>query len=58
MKNFKVGDKITILRSDIALLKNRKNRNGTITAIDGAYISVRPTYVKWEIELYPNEIAA
>jgi hypothetical protein len=34
----------------------RRNPTGKITHIDGAYITVRPTGERWEIELYPNEI--
>lgn len=53
---FKVGDRVYILRRDIFSLKHRKNRNGIITDIDGAYILVRPMWCTWETELYPNEI--
>ena len=55
-KRYKKGDKITILRKDIFHLKHRKNRNGVIKKIDGEYIYVRPTWCKWIIELYRNEI--
>ena len=53
---FKKGNRVKILRKDIFHLKHRRNRNGTITRVDGGYIYVRPTYVKWEIELYATEI--
>lgn len=53
---FKVGDKVYIKRQDIFHLQHRKNRNGRIISIDGAYILVRPMWCKWVIELYPNEI--
>ena len=52
----KIGDKVTILRADISHFKHRKNRNGRITHIDGAYIDVKPMWCNWIIELYPNEI--
>ncbi len=52
----KIGDKVKILRKDIILLNGRKNRNGKITSIDGAYILVRPDGLKWEVECYENEI--
>ncbi len=51
-----VGAKVSILRTDISALKHRKNRNGTITHINGAHILVRPNWCKWEISLYPNEL--
>lgn len=53
---YKVGDKVCILRQDIFHLTHRKNRNGIITHIDGAYITVRPMWCKWLCELYPGEI--
>jgi hypothetical protein len=52
----RVGDRVRILRKDIFHLKHRKNRNGVITNINGAYIMVRPMWCSWEIELYPNEL--
>lgn len=54
--SMKVGDKVLILRTDIFALRNRKNRNGIITSINGQYISVKPTWCKYKLELYPNEI--
>lgn len=51
-----VGDRVRILRKDIAPLRHRKNRNGVITRIDGASILVRPTWCTWVTELYPGEI--
>jgi len=53
--NFKVGDRVRIL-DYLASLKHRKNKNGTITNINGGYILVRPMWCKWEVELYRNEI--
>ncbi len=52
----KIGDKVRILRKDIILLNGRKNKNGKIISIDGEYILVRPTWTKWEVECYRNEI--
>ena len=56
---YKVGDKVQIIRQDIFHLKDitGKRRWGTITQIDGAYIYVRPRYKRWEVELYDCEIA-
>lgn len=55
-RNIRVGDKVWIKRIDVFHLKHRKNRNGIVTHINGAYHMVRPMWCKWEIELYPNEI--
>jgi len=52
----KVGNKIKILRKDIFHLQHRSNRNGTVTNINGGYITVKPTWVKWEIGLLINEV--
>ena len=53
----KVGDRIQIIRKDIHHLKHRKRPVfGFITNIDGALLLVRPTWCKWEIELYLNEM--
>lgn len=57
MRPLKIGSRVRITRKDIPkVIRIRKNPTGTITHIDGAYISVRPTGEHWEIELYPNEI--
>ncbi len=53
---FKKGDKINILRKDITALAHRKNRTGVVSSVNGDLVMVRPSYCKWEIELYPNEI--
>jgi hypothetical protein len=37
-------------------MKHRKNCNGVITQVDGAYICVRPMWCKWVVELYPCEL--
>jgi len=53
------GDRVEILRKDIFYLKHRIKKGkvyGIITDIDGAYITVKPAWCKWEVELYPNEI--
>jgi hypothetical protein len=48
---------IEILRIDIKPLEHRKRPvYGYITSRDGDYLMVRPTWCKWEIELYPNEV--
>jgi len=55
----KIGDRVEIKRKDIFYLKHRFRKGkvfGKITDIDGAYISVRPMWCKWEAELYPEEI--
>lgn len=53
-----VGARVKILRQDIAPLRHRKNRNGVVTHINGAYILVRPMWCHWETELYAGEIRA
>lgn len=50
------GDRVEILRKDIFHLKHRKNRNGMIVDMDGGLVMVRPSWVKWEIELYAEEV--
>jgi hypothetical protein len=57
MHKIKIGSKVKILRKDIFHLQHRENRNGTVTRINGAYVTIRPTWVVWEIELLINEIA-
>jgi hypothetical protein len=52
----KVGDRVMILRRDIADFNHRKNRNGVVMNVDGDYILVRPMWCNWSIELYPNEV--
>ncbi len=51
----KVGDKVKILE-DVASIRHRKNKNGVISRINGAYIYVIPMWTKFEIELYEQEI--
>jgi len=51
-----INNKVKILRKDIFHLRNRKNKNGIITNVNGDYYIVRPMYCTWEIELYKNEI--
>lgn len=53
---FSIGDKVKILDRDISGLRHRKNWNGRITHINGAYILVRPMWTNREIEFYPNEL--
>ena len=55
-EGYKKGDRVKILRQDIAGLKHRPDRNGVVTSVNGAYIMVRPMWCTWEIELYPCEI--
>ena len=52
----KIGDKVKILRKDIFHLKDVENPTGTVTNVNGSYITVRPRYKRWVIELYPNEV--
>jgi len=58
-KCLKVGDRVKILRTDMPkrFLK-RKNKNGWVIAVDGAYHMVRPMWAAKDdvYELYPNEI--
>mgnify|MGYP003339281439 FL=1 len=55
----KVGDKVSILRTDIKSLEHRKKPvYGRITGIDGEYILVKPQWCRWVIELYRSEIKA
>ena len=52
-----VGDRIQILRKDIRDLDHRRDPvYGIITGIDGEYVIVKPSWCRWEIELYRNEI--
>lgn len=56
-----IGMRVQIIRQDIAYLRHRLTRNsvyGFITRVDGEYVYVRPTWCKWEIELYRNELAS
>lgn len=56
-KPFKVGEKVEIIANVPFVLKNKpKPLFGTITNIDGAYISVKPKYHKWIAEFYPSEL--
>lgn len=50
------GMKVTIVGNIPFHLKHRKNKNGVIIKIDGAYIYVRPTWCKWYGEFYLGEI--
>ena len=55
-KPYKKGDRVRIL-TYLATLKYRKNKTGKVMYTNGPnLIYVRPSYCKWEIELYPNEI--
>ncbi len=51
----KIGDRVRI-KAYIASLKHRKNKNGVVVDRDGAYITVRPMWCSWTIELYSNEL--
>ena len=56
----KVGDRVEILRRDIAVLKHRfkkgKKIYGFITEVNGFCLLVRPAWQKHEMELYETEI--
>ena len=53
----KVGSKVEIIGNiPFQLKKNPKPRLGTVTAIDGSYILVRPKYQRYECEFYPGEL--
>lgn len=53
----KAGDRVSILRTDIKDLEHRKYPvPGVVTKVDGSYIMVKPSWCKWVIELYPNEV--
>jgi hypothetical protein len=56
-KKLAPGTKVHILQN-ISSLRHRKNRNGVITSVDGAYLMVRPSWCNWEVELYPHEVKA
>jgi hypothetical protein len=56
MCKIKVGSKVKILRQDIFHLRHRPNRNGIVTHVDGAYVTVRPMWLTWTIELLTNEV--
>lgn len=51
----RVGDRVRI-KHDIALLRHRKNKNGRIVRINGAYIDVQPMWCTWVAECYEGEI--
>lgn len=56
-KKAAVGDRVEILRRDIKVLEHRAGTwRGRVTAIDGAYVYVRPSWCTWSIELYQNEV--
>ena len=50
---YNVGDRVKILRPEYT---KDGHEWGTITNINGAYITIRPYRCKWEMEAYPNEI--
>lgn len=64
----KIGDKVEILNciaqlqpkiyldKNIGLIKKTRRQFGTITNINGGYISVRPKNRKWETECYECEL--
>jgi DNA mismatch endonuclease (patch repair protein) len=57
IRDIRIGDRVEILRRDIHPLRRRRRPwYGFVKAMDGAYILVRPAWVKWTTELYPNEI--
>jgi len=51
----KVGDRVKLLVK-LSCLKHRNNVFGKVVRINGAYIYVKPSWCKWEVELYPNEL--
>ena len=59
-KKMKVGDRVEILRMDIAgRPKHRKHWYGRITRISGGECLVLPMWKKWETSLYyPEEITS
>lgn len=56
MAGFKVGQKVFIRRKDIP--ERHRGKSGRVVAVDGEYITVRPTGAVKEdlLEMYPNEI--
>lgn len=53
----KVGDKVEIIGNIPFSLKDKpRPLLGKIVNIDGAYISVRPKYQRYEAEFYPGEL--
>lgn len=55
-RSLRVGQRVQILRQDIAMLSHRKVRTGRIVRIDGALVMVKPSWCGWEIELFREEI--
>ncbi|KKM01913.1 hypothetical protein LCGC14_1789680 [marine sediment metagenome] len=54
-ENVKVGDRVEITGNIPFSLKDRKNKNGIITNINGGYHLIRPMWCNWETELYRGE---
>lgn len=53
----KVGDRVKILAKGIFLFKNRKTiPTGVITNINGENVLVIPSWYKFQMHLYKNEI--
>jgi hypothetical protein len=58
MITYKVNDRVRILRKDIRHLDHRRDPvYGRIISVDGEYVMVKPSWCRWEIELYKSEIA-
>ena len=56
-EKLKVGSKVEIISNiPFQLKKKPKPLLGTVTAIDGFYILVRPKYQRYECEFYRNEL--
>lgn len=57
-KRFKKGDKVEILSNlpPEYTMTRTKPYLGTVTNVDGSYITVKPKYQRWEGEWYPNEL--
>lgn len=55
---FKRGDRVIISRNlGIKPLTSRKgNSTGRVTSVNGGYVYVRPSWCKWVIELYAEEL--
>ena len=56
-EKLKVGSKVEIISNiPFQLKKKPKPLLGTVAAIDGFYILVRPKYQRYECEFYRNEL--
>lgn len=55
ISQFKIGDRVKI-KVKISGLEHRKILYGRIDDINGNYILVKPMWIEWYVECYPNEL--